>query len=211
MRTPVLLLLVLFSRLALAESIALPVKPGSLEVPLRAVYSSDSSWTIANITDEMNKVNRIYAQCNVQFNPLILTHLELPFQTDDAEIDEVAQLLVKERVRKRSEPVLVFSRLPTGELEFRNGHLSGGVAFAVISNKPKLTNLAFVFQSLLTEEYKRLHRPEHSPVAHELAHVFLDSDHVRGPNVLSRDMRQKNDQFAPYQCDMLRASPLVKR
>jgi hypothetical protein len=198
------------------EVIFLKTNPQAIQLSLKVVQSAKSNWTRESLLNELNKANVVYSKCGVAFEKIdILIANEAPVAFDWADVHEFAAALTKMGFRSQKEPTLILAGSIKGEL-LRKAKTTGGFAFhrGIIATTlgladTPLENVAFALDRTLSPEYKIVRNPDYSALAHELAHVFLNTEHVDFPNLLSKSYRQVNGDLTPAQCQTLRSSSLL--
>jgi hypothetical protein len=176
---------------------------------LKVIYIENTNWTIESILSEMEKVNEIFSQCDFQFSDIQVLRLSNPAYFDRPEVFDLTQYLSQIGFKKLKEPVLTFAKGATGKIALFNEDPAGFSVNHVLVDPTKeeerrSENTMFVFEKILTPEYKAERDENYSTVAHEIAHVFFNSGHVAFPNLLGETKYIVNAKITAHQCAALK-------
>ena len=183
---------------------------------IKAVILKGVKWSPNIIKAEMEKVNKIFSQCNVQIKNINL--LTMKYNADFSDIDDIAALgkkLEHNHFKKTGDVVVVFAGKLIGDLRAEGGVNTGGVSITELSYKDNddldisMKNMAILLDHSHSEEYKALRPSEYSPIAHELGHILLNVGHSEEVNLMATGF-DVSDELTNDQCSELRSSSLVK-
>lgn len=172
----------------------------STHVPLELVMLRGSAWGPETVYPHIERAQRIFAACDIQFNPVRLITLDAPEFSRTPPHD---QELV-EAHPPASHPAIYFFE--------GSGSEAYGEDFSPTAPRRVLEYTAWIGSHINTPEYVRARSPSYDTVAHEIAHLLCNCGHVAPgiPNLLSGQAELVNDQVTPEQCEQFRASPLVR-
>lgn len=166
------------------------------------IYLDETDWNEENVRAEVTKVQKIYDQCNILIEPLIITKVTpINHQTDMLGIYplELVQFL---NISHR--PLVFFMQSATPSR-------ANADDFAENSPMKDLTYTAWIGADIMTTEYKMYRDPNYNTVAHELAHLLCNCGH-KPPgekNLLAGLVEDVNGFISPSQCETFQNSSLV--
>lgn len=190
---------------------------GMKNISLTGFILKGSKWDKKTIVSELGKVNKIFSQCKIQIKDIKLMNSEIASSFSAiSEVKKAAIAFEKNKLKKRKEVVLLFSRTITGGLREMGGEKTGGFSFNHASQEYAskeelaLENVIVLLDIAHTEEYKIQRNSEYSPIAHELGHVFLNDGHVDVANLMASELNLVNAELTSEQCENLKNSDLIK-
>ena len=167
-----------------------------------------SGWTPEILKNSMRRVAEIYSQCGIKIDHVKLVVVDAPDQL--VNVDSFEKMVSKIPVTPR--PTLFFTR---ERLE------NDAAGHAYTMDKENLfgsvtVNTAWIAGIVNTAYHKNLHIEQkqegYSTVAHELAHLLANSEHINsddGMNLLGGSPEQQNSHIRREQCDAMKTHPSV--
>lgn len=205
-------MILLFSLSAFSETMIFETVEPSTKVSLKTIRLANSAWTESAIRHELANTNHIFAKCGIQIQKLELSdsNVSAVISSFD-ELEKQSTEWIRTGQRLALEPTLILAGDPDGEVLAGVQGRPAGVSFAKISGEGSdLENVAIAFDFSHTDYHAKLVPEGYSTIAHELAHVYLNSDHVRYPNLLATGPLVSPG-LSKEQCEIFRQSPLLKR
>lgn len=173
--------------MASAQVLALPV----LTLPMAVVTESQTQWEEQELTDMLQKTNRILSQCHIKIR---LDHFQVSPLSVIA-MDYETFPLARKYYEQFQLPVLF---LVTSVQTNQSAGLAPGADFLFISKYSR------------SSEYKQKRPVTYEPLAHELGHLLGNLQHLdgsSGSNLMAGYIANQSDQLTGEQCLKMRMHP----
>lgn len=186
------------------------------------VVARKAGWTEASIRDHLSETAKIYSQCGIRVGSTnVIWDDETPQGLD---LDSGKAVKLSMRTPIESKPVVFFVRVPgmAYDAMLKENRADSAYAFAARSFSDPRTeayrksaqDTAYMGIEIDTPEYRksRNFHSRYDTVAHELAHILCNCDHVDGPedNLLQSYEGLMSGKIKPAQCETFRKSPLTR-
>lgn len=185
------------------------------------VVSRKAGWTEAMIRDHLGASAEIYAQCGIRVGTTQVYWVDETPLGLDLTTDTAAKLTFRTPVEAR--PLVYFVRVPGtsyNSMSKKNENMTA-YAYARMSldkvpeeQRKFPQDTAYMGYEIRSNEYRsaRSRFGRYDTVAHELAHILCNCDHVSGPepNLLQDYQGLVSPKVKPSQCDAFKKSPLVR-
>jgi hypothetical protein len=182
------------------------------EINPTVVIQANSGWSVQDVTDSIEKVSKIYAQCGIRIGRMSVIHATLPYSI--SVIDEMTEHYTAHRMPEGApKPWLFF----VNHRADNPGQDGGGKSMAYTSDSSRdnvIKGSAWMaHDSLYSANGKRNGYTPELVIGHELAHLMTDGDHQSGaPNILADNGNNIVGKITPQECAQMKAnSSLIHR
>lgn len=183
---------------------------------LSLVLIRGTNWTTEQVHEHLREVARTYVQPNCQIYLKEVYLVEVDPYKGFLDIDWSSIYLAPSNARDVQIAKQIPEELPRPVAVFMRSSAQGSSAWANPKHRIRpeikpLLNFTFVMSMVNTNSYKAKVPENYNPLAHELAHLFVDVGHndFAEPNILSDDFAKINDVLLPEQCQRVLKSEMV--
>lgn len=174
------------------------------QIVVRQMDIKVSGWSKEVTVKSMVRVAEIYSQCGIKIDNVKLVIVDAP--KDLTNVETYRQMLA--RAPQISHPAVFLTRERLEE--DAAGH---AYRYAMTDVNDVARDTAWVAGLVNTDYHKKLKQEGFSTLAHELAHLVADAEHIdyeNGMNLLGPSSEQQNSEIWPSQCEEMKKHPSVK-
>lgn len=171
---------------------------------ITAIMMKNSGWTIQEVKAELLKASEIFHKCDISIRKINTVTLPSSNKNLDYGFSEALEL-VNRLPKELEQPWIIFFRYSKQENKAFSKTLNG-------AKEKQKYNYSFISHEVTEPEYRKIRNVKASTVAHELAHIILNSEHIsdsKTPNILASSYKFIDDSFTQDQCAKALKSPLI--
>lgn len=173
------------------------------EFDLSLVMFKGSGWSEELVRSSITRVSEIYRQCGIRVGKAKLVMIEPPNDWIDITLDRDRELA--KMTPHMSKPTLYFVR----------SSLEGYTAYAWDKSgcSRERCDTAWITNDINSAAYKRYRDSNYSPIAHEIAHLLGNCDHIKNDskNILGNSASTVNDQIMQDQCESFKKHESMRK
>lgn len=169
------------------------------------VMFRNTGWSLDLIQKHLQKVNEIYSQCGIRVGTSKFIMVDPPNNWLDVGPEINLSLVTMTPVINK--PIVYFVR----------SSLEGHAAYAFTGTGNTCNEIvcgtAWITDDINSPQRIGMYKANYSTVAHELAHILGDSDHVKdgSTNILADSFDKLDGTINPQQCEKFKNSNLVRK